>query len=88
MDLTSWIGMVRMDASMEIEAADLREILLNLMNTVPLGSAEYANLDFLQQHFKHACECPPATSRFTNRIAATKKKIAAGKEFLNPLPPG
>ena len=56
MDLTSWIGMVRMNERSEIDAADLHEILLNLMKTVPHGSAEHANLDYLQQHFKQVSE--------------------------------
>lgn len=63
MDLTNWIGMVRRDANTEIEASDLREILLNLMKTVPPGSAEHTNLHALQEHFRNVSERSPAPIR-------------------------
>ena len=55
--------MVRSDSTTEIGAADLREILLNLMKVAPTGSAEHANLNSLQQHFKRESERAGAACR-------------------------
>ena len=60
MDLTTWSAMLHADARAEIEAPEFREVLLNLMKGFSPDSEEYANLDFLQKHFRHAGEQTPA----------------------------